>query len=193
MDRYFSCWILFLPLLWATVPPARLASPAAVGVFSCDNGYVSFRSEAPLEIIQAESRQLRGMVDSEEQTFAWTVEIRSFAGFNSPLQHEHFNENYLESKRYPRASFSGKIIETVDFSKDGTYSVRAKGKLQIHGREQERIVKGQLVVSGNRLRIQADFSVLLSDHDIRIPKIVYQKIAEEVQVRVEATLTRNAP
>ncbi len=161
------------------------------GLFSCNDGIVSFKSEAPLEIIEAESKHLRGILDPEKQTFAWTVEIQTFEGFNNALQREHFNENYLESRRFPKATFTGKIIETIDFSRDGTYSVRAKGKLNIHGKEQERIIKSQLAVAGNRIEIKADFKALLADHDIRIPKIVYQKIAEEVQVVVQAGLSRN--
>ncbi|MCB9314974.1 MAG: YceI family protein [Lewinellaceae bacterium] len=174
------------------VPMERpVAEYREAGLFSCNNGRVAFKSEAPLEVIEAESKHLRGILDAEKQTFAWTVEIQTFEGFNNALQREHFNENYLESRRFPKASFTGKIIESMDFSKEGTYSVRAKGKLNIHGKEQERIIKSQVVVVGNRVQIRTDFRILLADHDIRIPKIVYQKIAEEVQVVVQADLLRN--
>lgn len=190
------------PLAWLLLAASLMPSPNKIqptessaftpppGTFSCDNGYVSFQSEAPLEMIKAESRQLRGVIDPEKQTFAWTVEISTFEGFNNPLQREHFNENYLESKNFPKASFSGKIIESVDFTQDGVYTVRAKGKLQIHGKIQERIIKSQLQINGKRLRVSSSFGALLADHDIRIPKIVYQKIAEEVTVQVEAELIK---
>ncbi len=161
------------------------------GVFRCENGKVSFKSDAPLEVIQAKSGKLRGVIDTAKQTFAWSVEIKTFEGFNSPLQREHFNENYMETKRHPKASFSGKIIEDVDFQKNGTYSVRAKGKLNIHGVEQERIIKSQLEVNGNKLRVQSSFAVPLAEHNITIPKVVYQKIAEEITVTVDAELTGN--
>ncbi|MCB0573915.1 MAG: YceI family protein, partial [Saprospiraceae bacterium] len=81
--------------------------------------------------------------------------------------------------------------DAVDFEKDGTYSVRAKGKLLIHGEEQERIIKSQMNISGNSIRVQSSFTVPLSDHNITIPKIVYQKIAEEIAVTVDAELKRN--
>lgn len=161
------------------------------GIFRCENGKISFISDAPLEVIQAKSGKLRGVIDTTKQTFAWSVEIKTFEGFNSPLQREHFNENYMETKKYPKASFSGKIIEKVDFSKNGTYSVRAKGQLNIHGVEQERIIKSQLEVTGNKLRVQATFNVPLADHNITIPKVVYQKIAEETAVTVNAELSGN--
>ncbi|MBX2890791.1 MAG: YceI family protein [Saprospiraceae bacterium] len=164
---------------------------AQQGVFRCENGKVAFKSDAPLESITAKSNKLRGIIDTAKQTFAWTVEIKTFEGFNSPLQREHFNENYMESRKYQKASFAGKIIEQIDFQKNGTYTVRAKGNLNIHGVEQERIIKSQLELSGNKLRVQSTFTVPLADHDITIPKVVYQKIAEEITVTVDAELTGN--
>ncbi|MCW5923145.1 MAG: YceI family protein [Saprospiraceae bacterium] len=164
---------------------------AQQGVFRCENGKVAFKSDAPLESITAKSSKLRGIIDTSKQTFAWTVEIKTFEGFNSPLQREHFNENYMESRKYPKASFAGKIIEQIDFQKNGIYTVRAKGNLNIHGVEQERIIKSQLELSGNKLRVQSTFTVPLADHDITIPKVVYQKIAEEITVTVDAELTGN--
>lgn len=175
---------------YAPIPTLNLETTEQ-GVFRCENGKLSFKSDAPLEVIQAKSNKLRGAIDTAKQTFAWSVDIKTFEGFNSPLQREHFNENYMESKKYPKASFTGKIIENIDFKKNGTYSVRAKGQLTIHGVEQERIIKSQLEVDGNKLRVQSSFSVLLADHNITIPKVVYQKIAEEIAVTVNAELTGN--
>lgn len=201
MTKYFPHWFLLLLvslLLAAAALPYSPENQVArndvfeppPGVFSCANGRVSFQSDAPLELIQATSKQLRGVLDPNKQTFGWSVEISSFDGFNNPLQREHFNENYLESKKNPQAKFTGKIIETIDFEQNGQHTIRAKGKLQIHGKEQERIIKCQLQINGNQIQVQSSFGILLADHDIRIPKIVYQKIAEEVTVQVEAVLIR---
>lgn len=156
--------------------------------YQCNNGTVTLKSVATLELIQAKSNKLRGVIDTEKQTFAWTVEIRSFEGFNSPLQREHFNENYMESDRFPKASFSGKIIENINFETPGVQSVRAKGKLKLHGIEQERIIRSQVENRGGKLYISTRFTVPLADHNIEIPKIVHQKIAEEIQVTVDAVL-----
>jgi hypothetical protein len=120
-----------------------------------------------------------------ERTFAFQIPIQSFQGFNSPLQQIHFNENYLESERYPMARFRGKIIEQLDLSVPGTYEVRAKGIFELHGVTDERIVRGKLVVTDEYIIISASFSILLSDYDIRIPRIVAQKIAEEMEVNME--------
>lgn len=162
--------------------------PKDGGVYRCENGSITLKSDAPLEIISAKSSKLRGVIDPTNNSFAWVVEVRSFEGFNGKLQREHFNENYLESERYPRLTFTGKIIEKIDFQKDGSYSARAKGKLFVHGKEQERIIKSQLDIKNGVLRIKAAFDVPLIDHDITIPKIVNQKIAEQINVTVNAEL-----
>ncbi len=97
----------------------------------------------------------------------------------------------MESSRYPNATFKGKIIEDVDFSKDGTYSVRAKGNLEIHGVVQERILKSSVDVQGNSFTLNSSFTIILEEHDISVPKIVYQKIAEEIHVQVQATFEKS--
>jgi len=160
----------------------------AQAIYQTVNGKISFSSEAPLELIRASSGELAGLLDNDKKTFSFKINIRSFQGFNSPLQREHFNENYMESDKFPQASFSGKIIEEVDLSKDGDYEVRAKGILTIHGVSQERIIKTNVSVKNKKITITGKFSVLLSDHNIPIPIVVYKKLANEIKVEVNATL-----
>lgn len=142
---------------------------------------VTFRSDAKLELIEAESVALKGIINTEKRTFAFSVPIASFEGFNSPLQRQHFNENYLESNLYKNATFTGKIIEKVNLTKNGTYTVRAKGKLKVHGVTKERIIKSRLTISDGVFKVESGFSILLSEHNIDIPKVVRQKITEEIQ------------
>lgn len=161
---------------------------AAQSHFIAKDGQMHFKSDAPLELIEAGSKELNGVLQPANNSFAFAIAIRSFQGFNSPLQREHFNENYLESRRFPRATFTGKLIEDIDFTVPGIYEVRAKGQLDIHGVKQERIIKGKIEIGADRIRITAAFSVLLEDHRISIPQIVYQKIAEEIAVDMDITL-----
>lgn len=156
--------------------------------FDIANGTIRFRSDAPQELIRASSDRLIGTVDIEKRMFAFKIGIASFMGFNSPLQREHFNENYMETSLFPEASFSGKIIEDVDFSKDGQYLVRAKGKLKIHGIDQERIIRSVVTCKEGKIVIQSDFIVTLADHNIKIPKVVHEKLSPEINVSVHATL-----
>ncbi len=174
-----------LPIVFVFLLLASVGTYAQQMVFLAQKSKVSFVSDAPLELIKASSNRLQGAIDADKRTFAFSIPTDSFKGFNSPLQQEHFYENYIEAKAYPVSTFEGKIIEQVDLINNGSYSVRAKGKLNIHGVEQERIIKVQLRVSNGVIYAQTDFTVLLQDHNITIPKVVFQKIAEEIKVMVE--------
>ncbi|MCS7074228.1 MAG: YceI family protein [Bacteroidia bacterium] len=160
----------------------------AQDIVKTTSGTVNFVSEAPLEVIKAKSGNLNAVLNLNTRSFAFSVPMTSFQGFNSPLQREHFNENYIESKRYPHGSFKGKIIEEVNLKQNGTYTVRAKGILTIHGVEAERIFKSTVIVNNGTIKISSKFDVKLEDHAISIPKIVNQKIAEVIFVEVNATL-----
>jgi hypothetical protein len=159
-----------------------------VSVFTSETGKTAFVSEAPLELIKAESGKLSCFIDISKRTFAFSIPIETFEGFNNPLQKERFLENYMEASKFKTASFKGKIIEEIDLSKAGTYTVRSKGILNIHGVDKEKIVKTKITVKAQELELEAHFEVALDDHNIKIPKIVNQKIAEVISVEVKATL-----
>lgn len=178
-----------LLILFCLSGSSKLLEAQNQSPYKCENGKIELRSDAALELIQAWTNKLKGVLDPVAQTFAWSVEIRYLEGFNSPLQREHFNENYMESTKFPTATFTGRIIEKTDFNKAGVQTIRAKGQLTIHGVAQERIIKCQLENKGGKLYINAKFSVPVADHNIAIPRIVYQKIAEEIEVTVSAVLT----
>jgi len=161
-------------------------NPSAI--YTSKNGKISFTSDAPLELIEAKSEKLSGVINTDDKSFLFTIPMTSFGGFNSTLQKTHFNENYVESSKYPQAKFEGKIIEDIDFKKPGTYSVRAKGKFEIHGVQQQRIIKSKLIIKKGSIDISSDFTVMLVDHNIKIPSVVNQKLAEEIKVKVNITL-----
>jgi hypothetical protein len=158
--------------------------------FITNKGEISFRSEAQQEFIKASSSSLRGVIDPANRTFIFKVLLRTFEGFNSALQQEHFNEKYLESEKYPEAIFSGKIIEDIDLSIDGTYEVRAKGKFSIHGVDVEKIIRSKVIVKDGTMNIESHFSILLSDYNIKIPRVVHEKIASEILIDLTAALER---
>jgi hypothetical protein len=149
---------------------------------------IEFISVARLELIKANNKSVTGVIDLQKQQLLIYVKNDGFKGFNSPLQQEHFFENYLEIHKYPKSTFSAKLIDSFDPEKNGIYHVRAKGILDIHGRQKERIIKVQIEVKGELISFQSQFSLLLEDHDVAIPRIVYQKIAEEIQVKVTGVL-----
>jgi len=161
---------------------------AQTGIFEVTESTVNFSSETRQELISASSEALQGVIDMDKKVFAFKISINTFFGFNSPLQREHFNENYMESSIFPEASYTGKIIEDIDFRKDGTYTVRTKGKLKIHGIEQEQIIKAVIIIKGNTITITSGFMILLADYNIKIPRIVNNKLSSQIAVSVKAIL-----
>ena len=160
----------------------------AQGKFTTNRGKIKFISNAELELIQAASTSLQGIIDPKNNQFAFTVLVKSFEGFNSELQREHFNEKYIESDAFPRMAFSGKIIEVVDYDINGIYEVRAKGELDIHGQKQTRIIRSTITIEDGSISIESSFKVPLADHNISVPRIVNQKIATEIEVTVNAVM-----
>lgn len=146
---------------------------------------VRFTSTAPLEVITAANERARGVIDRNDRTFAVQVPIVEFEGFNAPLQREHFNENYMVSRTWASATFTGRIIESIDLRAPGAHEVRAKGTLTIRGEARERVIPCAVEVSPKGIRARARFDVPVADHGIRIPRVVQQKVAAVVQVDVD--------
>jgi polyisoprenoid-binding protein YceI len=167
---------------WLAVKPV-----SGQGLFEITSGKIRFVSDAPLERIQAEANSIKGLIDLDKATFAVTVNINSFEGFNGELQREHFNENYMESDRFPKATFNGKFIDRID-PKSASQTARVKGSLEIHGVKTERIIPVDLVRSGKGYRFSSSFNVVLEDHGIEIPRMVYQKISETIAVEISGAL-----
>ncbi|OYU94925.1 MAG: hypothetical protein CFE21_14700 [Bacteroidetes bacterium B1(2017)] len=159
-------------------------------LYELKNGKISFFSYAPQEIIKASSDKIKGLINPSQNTFAVSVENSSFGGFNSALQQEHFNERFIESNTYTFSSYSGKIIDKVDWLKDGTNKVRVKGKLIIHGISQERILPVVITIKNGQINVSASFKVFLSDYEINIPSIVNQKISEQIDVAVNVNFEK---
>ena len=151
-----------------------------------ENVHITFTSEAPLELITASSESCVGILDIENSEFAFRVRLRSFEGFNSPLQQEHFNENYMESDLYPNASFEGRFVEVIDFTVPDSHSVKVKGSLNIHNTEDERVLNVRILMSDEGIiSFESDFELELETHKINVPRIVYQKISEVISVSVK--------
>lgn len=159
-------------------------------IFKGSSGLVKFESNAPLEVIKAQSSKLNGALNTDDRSFAFKIPMNTFEGFNSALQKTHFNENYIETEKFPFAVFEGKVIEEIDFSTPGKHEVRGKGKFTVHGVEQVRIIRCKIEILNDKITITSKFSVLLADHNIKIPTIVAKKIAEEVQVEINTILLK---
>lgn len=156
-------------------------------IFSTKESVITFFSEAPLENIEAINKVGKIILNTSNNELVARVPVNGFI-FEKPLMQEHFNENYMESDRYPMALFKGKINEAIDYTKEGVHKVTATGKLNVHGIEKERTINGTLTVKKDEIAMQSEFTIRLEDHKISIPKVVFEKIAETVQVKINGTL-----
>lgn len=162
---------------------------AASQVYLTRNGTIRFFSEAPLENIEALNRQVMSALNSETGEFVFRLPIRSFA-FDKALMQEHFNDNFMESHKYPNASFQGEIenIRDIDFSRPGEVSVTVQGELSIKDVTKSIRESGTLHIYEDHLRAQAEFIIEPEKYDIRIPTRYVRNIASEIEVFVDVTL-----
>jgi hypothetical protein len=153
-------------------------------LFKAVDGEISFFSKTPVENIDAKNKTLKALLNSKNGEMAFIVTNNGFI-FEKPLMGEHFNENYIESDKYKVSVFKGKIDDEIDYSKDGTHTVKATGTLDIHGVTKERTIEGNITIKDGQLMLTSEFEVKLADHKIKIPKIVTENIAETVKVTVK--------
>jgi polyisoprenoid-binding protein YceI len=157
-------------------------------LYTCKNAYVSIYSSAPIEYISAETSTGTSVYNATTGDLAFSLNIRSLT-FKKSLMQEHFNTDYMESDKYPKATFKGKIQEHIDVTKDGTYPVTAVGTLEVHGVTQQRSIPGKIIVAGGTVKMTSEFMVKCADHHIDIPRLVFHNIAETIKVTVNATYT----
>jgi len=149
------------------------------------NGNISFFSTAPLENITADNNQVMSVLDTQTGELLFSVLIKGFH-FKKSLMEEHFNENYLESNKFPKASFKGNISEQhkIDYSKDGTHAINVTGDLTIHGVTQKVSATGTVSIKSGVVSAVSKFKVKLADYKISIPGVVKDQIAETIDINV---------
>lgn len=154
-------------------------------------GKVTFFSATPMENIEAFNNETAAVLDASTGDFVFQVPIKSFR-FEKALMQEHFNENYMESGKYPKAEYKGKItdLDKVNFNKNGTYNVTTKGKLTIHGVTRDVTLPATITVKDKAVTVNCDFKVKPQDHEIKIPGLVENKIAKEIEVTVNSILEK---
>ena len=152
-------------------------------------GELSFFSKTPALDIEALNKKAGAILNAGTRDLAIQMKITDFQ-FPNKLMQEHFNENYMESERYPTAKFAGKITEEVDLSKPGTYPVTATGNMTIHGVTKPVTVKGMIVATSTALQVNFSFQVRTADYQIEVPTLVFNKIAEVIDVSGKLNLVK---
>jgi len=149
---------------------------------------VHINASTPVEDIDAVLNNAVGILNTETNEAVWQLQIQSFT-FKRALMQEHFNENYMESTKFPKATLKAKIGGVTDWKKPATYKGGIKGQMEIHGVTKDVSIPVTITVNKDgSVSIESEFSVRTADYGIEIPTLVVSKVAEEVKVTVKSTL-----
>jgi len=176
---------LFLLVLFLTIVLAANAQK-----YMTKNGYIGFFSHTPMEDIKGDNNQVVGAIDISTGELVFQALIKSFH-FDRALMEEHFNENYMESDKFPKSVFKGKItnLASVDFTKPGTYEVTVEGDLTIHDVTNKISTKGTIEVVSGGINANSKFKIVPEDYKIVIPGVVRDKIDKDLTVTVTMKYT----
>lgn len=175
MPRYLCLAFLFSTSLAA----------AAQDVYKAQDLNITFYSRTPLKEFEAYSTAGTATYDPARNEITFSVDISSFV-FHRLLMQEHFNNKYMESGRFPRATFKGRLLEKADLSSDKEQAVTAQGVLNIHGKKNNREIAGTITPDPERntILIASAFEVKPADHGINIPASLSDRIASSIQIKL---------
>ena len=154
--------------------------------FFTKNGKVYFSATSSMENIEATNEKATSILDITTGSLDFAILMKAF-NFDRALMQEHFNENYVESDKYPKSTFKGNIVDmaSLNFQKDGTYPFKVKGMLTLHGVSKDIETTGTLIVKDGQLDSGSSiFKILLADYNILIPSVVKDKISKEVHITI---------
>jgi hypothetical protein len=152
-------------------------------IYNCTNGNISFFQETPVENIDARSTRLLSILNTDNNMIAYKVNMTSFV-FEKSLMQDHFNENYVESGKYPTAVFRGVINEKIDWTKDGTYPITSTGDMTMHGVTKRITEKGTLVIKNGNININNFFTIKFTDYGVEIPNLLIKQLSDIVEVTI---------
>lgn len=166
-----------------------ITSSAFAQKYMTRTGKITFFSSTPVENIEAINNDVASVIDGGKGDVMFQVPIKSFH-FEKQLMQEHFNENYMESDKFPKADFRGKItnLSSVTLNKDGTYQAKVSGKLTMHGVTKDVAATGTITVKAGVVTVASKFVVRPADYGIKIPSVVASKIADKIEVTVNSQL-----
>ena len=162
---------------------------AAQDRYFTKTGKIDFFSEAKLEDIEAKNKTVTAVLDKKTGALQFEVQMKGFE-FQKKLMQEHFNDNYVESNKFPKATFKGNVLNNsaVNYAKEGSYNVKVKGKLTLHGVTKDVEAPGTIKVSGGKIDAASTFNLQLSDYNISIPSMVKDKVSNTIKITVDTKL-----
>jgi len=165
--------------------PAAFAD--AQNIYMTKNGKVSFYSRARSpEKVEADNNEVSSVVNTQTGDLVFAILLKSFH-FESALMEEHFNENYVESNKFPKSTFKGKVVNlsAINFAKDGAYPATVEGELTLHGVTKKVSYTGSFIIKAGKINATSKFTIKLKDYNVSIPSLVADKISEDIDVTVD--------
>jgi polyisoprenoid-binding protein YceI len=160
-----------------------LLTTAFAQKYTVEKSSVVFYSHATIEDITAENKKSSAIFNASTGEIVFSIPISEFQ-FAKSLMQEHFNEKYMDTDKYPKSTFKGKI-NGFDANAGGTQNAKATGKLFIHGVERDVEIPGTIEKSGDKLQFKSKFIVKLEDYKVDRPQLLWQNIAEQVEVTID--------
>lgn len=177
MIRYISITLLI----------AIASLPAAAQQYLSRNTQIHFFSDAPMEKIEATNPKGVTIINVANATIQSSVLMKGFQ-FRKALMQQHFNETYIESDKYPKASFTGKVVNTaMQLTISGNYTWQIEGELTMHGKTNPIETKALVQIDGAIIKMSCSFNILLSDYAIAIPSLVKDNVSNRVKVDITIT------
>jgi len=178
-------------LILATIALFLVATGFAQDKYFTKNGIIIFDATTTTspEKVTAINKSASCVLDTKTGNIQFSILMKGFE-FEQALMREHFHENYLESEKFPKAIFKGQLSDPskVNYSKNGTYEVNVKGQMIMHGETKELEAKGKLLVNNGRITLSANFSVVLADYKVLVPRLVGDKVAKTANIKVDCIL-----
>jgi len=165
---------------------AGAVSASAQNIFMTKTGKVTFYSRANSpEKVEADNNEVSSVLNIQTGDMVFAILMKSFH-FERALMEEHFNENYVESNKFPKSTFKGKVvnISSVNFLKDGAYPVNVEGELTLHGVTKNVSCTGSFTIKAGKINATSKFAVKLKDYNVVIPSLVADKISDAIDITV---------
>ena len=162
--------------------------PGSSDIYIIKSSAISFISDASFGKIKGVSEKMEGSLDIGKRTFSFMLPACSFEGFLNPTQKKHYCEKFVEGPKYPETGFKGKIIEDVNLSVPGTYSVRGKGMFLLHGIEEERIIDTKITVTSGEIVVESKFKLSVEEHGIKVSKMNSLSMAKIIEIAVKIVM-----
>jgi polyisoprenoid-binding protein YceI len=177
---YFSAFLFFVVLQ---------NNQAYSQKFLTKTGHAYFMSHTDAIDIDGNNHQIAAIADAETGDLVVIVLIKAFE-FTLATADKHFNETYMESDEYPKAVFKGNVplLKGLNLITNTEYNAVTEGKLTIHGVTKDVRKEGKLIVRDGNIKIECDFNVLIADYDIKVPKSVENRVAQQVDVKIDMVL-----